>query len=53
MVFLNEVVEVVYAGQKIRGVIVEVFSDGVLVEAKFGRRKFAFYEVTGLQFMAS
>lgn len=51
MVLLNEAVEVVYAGEKVRGYAVEVRPGAVVVEASFGVREFPSSEVTGLKFM--
>lgn len=51
MLFVNEAVEVKYAGQTIRGYAVEVTPTTVKVETSFGTREFPRSEVRGLQFM--
>jgi hypothetical protein len=52
MPFVNEVVEVTYAGKTIRGVVVEIDGGNIRVETPFGSKVFPSNEVVGLRFMA-
>lgn len=46
----GEAVEVLYAGEKVRGVAVAIFRDSVTVATNFGERAFPIERVRGLKF---